>query len=129
MVPTLRIGDLILVNKFHYGIRLPVINKKVIDNHDPERGDVVVFRYPLDPSTPFIKRIVGLPGDTVRYQDKTVYIGMNGGDIPVGHGGPLRLRAPRQLGYKNLKFLNRLVVTDSLDAYPPKGKYSWYAGI
>jgi len=74
MIPTLLIGDFILVNKFDYGIRLPVLNRKVIELGQPRRGDVVVFRYPLDPSTPFIKRIVGLPGDTVRYIDKALYI-------------------------------------------------------
>ncbi len=74
MIPTLLIGDFILVNKFDYGIRLPVLNRKVIELGQPKRGDVVVFRYPLDPSTPFIKRIVGLPGDTVRYVDKALYI-------------------------------------------------------
>ena len=74
MIPTLLIGDFILVNKFDYGIRLPVINRKVIELGQPKRGDVVVFRYPLDPSTPFIKRIVGLPGDTVRYADKILSI-------------------------------------------------------
>lgn len=80
MIPTLLIGDFILVNKYEYGIRLPVINKKVLPLGDPKRGDVVVFRFPLDPSTPFIKRIVGLPGDTVRYVDKTLYV--NGEKVP-----------------------------------------------
>ena len=55
--------------------------------------------------------------------------GMNGGDLPVGHGGPLRLRVPRQLGYKSVKYVTRLTVTDSLKEFPPKGSYSWYAGI
>lgn len=74
MIPTLLVGDFILVNKFTYGIRLPVLNTKVVELGSPRRGDVVVFRYPVDPSTPFIKRVVGLPGDRVRYQDKTIYI-------------------------------------------------------
>ena len=74
MIPTLQVGDLILVNKFSYGIRLPIINKKVIDIGEPQRGDVMVFRYPLDPSLDYIKRIVGLPGDTVEYRDKRLYI-------------------------------------------------------
>jgi DMSO/TMAO reductase YedYZ molybdopterin-dependent catalytic subunit len=55
--------------------------------------------------------------------------GMNGGDLPVGHGGPLRLRVPRQLGYKNVKYITRLLVTDSLKEFAPRGSYSWYAGI
>jgi len=74
MMPTLLIGDFILVNKFDYGIRLPVLNNKIIANNTPERGDIVVFRYPEDPSIPFIKRVVGLPGDHLEYRDKSIYI-------------------------------------------------------
>ncbi|MCF8206063.1 MAG: signal peptidase I [Methylotenera sp.] len=74
MVPTLLVGDLILVNKFHYGIRLPVINKKIIANNDVKRGDVMVFRYPEDPTTDFIKRVVGVPGDEVAYINQKLYI-------------------------------------------------------
>jgi signal peptidase I len=74
MIPTLTIGDLILVNKYHYGIRLPVVNKKVLDNHDPQRGDVMVFRYPVDPSVDYIKRVVGVPGDEVAYINKRLSI-------------------------------------------------------
>ena len=74
MIPTLLVGDLILVNKFHYGIRLPVINKKIIQNHDPQRGDVVVFRYPRDPSQDYIKRVVGVPGDEVSFRNQQLYI-------------------------------------------------------
>ena len=74
MIPTLLVGDFILVNKYTYGIRLPVLNTKVIEIGEPRRGDVVVFRYPLDPSTPFIKRIVGLPGDRVEYRGKRLFI-------------------------------------------------------
>ncbi|MCI0399929.1 MAG: signal peptidase I [Gammaproteobacteria bacterium] len=74
MMPTLLIGDFILVNKFDYGIRLPVLNTRVIDIGEPARGDIVVFRYPEDPSIPFIKRVVGLPGDQIAYYDKTLYV-------------------------------------------------------
>jgi signal peptidase I len=74
MMPTLLIGDFILVNKYDYGIRLPVINKLIIANNSPQRGDIVVFRYPEDPSIPFIKRVVGVPGDHVEYRNKTIYI-------------------------------------------------------
>jgi signal peptidase I len=70
MVPTLQIGDLILVNKFHYGIRLPVVNKKLTDGTAPQRGDVMVFRYPPRPSLDYIKRVVGVPGDEVAYLNK-----------------------------------------------------------
>ncbi|WP_343636123.1 signal peptidase I [Roseateles sp.] len=74
MVPTLMIGDLILVNKFHYGIRLPVINKKIISNNDVKRGDVVVFRYPQNPTVDYIKRAVGLPGDEIAYLNQKLYL-------------------------------------------------------
>ena len=74
MIPTLLIGDFIVVNKFSYGIRLPVLNKKVFGVGAPERGDVVVFRYPIDPGVNFIKRAVGLPGDTVTYRDKQLFV-------------------------------------------------------
>jgi signal peptidase I len=79
MMPTLLIGDFILVNKFSYGIRLPVINTKIIEIGEPLRGDVVVFRYPGDPKVPFIKRVVGLPGDIVEYHyaNKTLYLNNN----------------------------------------------------
>ncbi|HHC71563.1 MAG TPA: signal peptidase I [Thiotrichales bacterium] len=74
MMPTLLAGDFILVNKFAYGIRLPVINRKVLEIGEPQRGDVVVFRYPEDPSTDFIKRVIGLPGDHIRYVNKQLVI-------------------------------------------------------
>lgn len=74
MMPTLLIGDFILVNKYDYGIRLPVLNTKIFDIGTPRRGDVVVFRYPEDPSIPFIKRVIGIPGDHIVYKDKTLYI-------------------------------------------------------
>ena len=74
MIPTLMINDLILVNKFHYGARLPVSNLKIFDNHSPERGDVMVFRYPPKPSLDYIKRVVGLPGDEVAYLNKKISV-------------------------------------------------------
>ncbi len=79
MLPTLQDGDLILVNKFQYGIRLPIIDKKVVSLGTPRRGDVMVFRYPLDPSVDYIKRVIGLPGDTVLYQNNTLYV--NGKEV------------------------------------------------
>ena len=80
MLPTLQSGDLILVNKFTYGLRLPVIDTKVIPIGQPQRGDVMVFRYPVEPSVDYIKRVVGLPGDQVAYLDKKLYI--NGKEVP-----------------------------------------------
>lgn len=74
MIPTLMVGDLILVNKFTYGVRLPVINKKIIDGADPQRGDVVVFRYPPQPHLDYIKRVVGVAGDEVAYLNKRLTV-------------------------------------------------------
>ena len=74
MIPTLRVGDLILVNKFHYGVRLPVVHTKIIDNNEPKRGDVMVFRYPPQPTLDYIKRVVGVPGDEVAYLNKRLTV-------------------------------------------------------
>jgi signal peptidase I len=81
MIPTLLVGDLILVNKFAYGIRLPVLNTKIIEGAAPQRGDVMVFRYPPKPSLDYIKRVVGVPGDTVAYLNKRLTI--NGVAVPT----------------------------------------------
>ena len=85
MMPTLLVGDFILVNKYTYGLRLPVLNSKILELGEPERGDVVVFRYPKDPSVDYIKRVVGVPGDTIGYFDKVVYVnGKPAGQVPAG---------------------------------------------
>ncbi len=81
MIPTLLVGDLILVNKYTYGVRLPVINHKVTDGNSPQRGDVMVFRFPPKPSLDYIKRVVGVPGDEVAYLNKRLTI--NGKPIPT----------------------------------------------
>ncbi|PRG35957.1 signal peptidase I [Burkholderia multivorans] len=80
MVPTLLVGDFILVNKFEYGLRMPITNTKITQGSPLARGDVVVFRYPKDESVDYIKRVIGLPGDTVAYQDKRLTI--NGQPVP-----------------------------------------------
>ena len=80
MDPTLTTGDFILVNKYLYGVRLPVINKQLIPMYQPQRGDVVVFNYPVNPNLKFIKRLIGLPGDIITYEDKNLTI--NGKAIP-----------------------------------------------
>ena len=78
--PTLLMGDFILVNKFDYGIRLPVVHTKIIDRNTPKRGDIIVFRWPPNPSVDFIKRVIGVPGDHISYINKVLYI--NGKKIP-----------------------------------------------
>ena len=74
MIPTLQIGDYIVVNKFTYGFRLPVIGTEIVPMGQPERGDILVFRYPQKPTVNFIKRVVGMPGDEVRYENKRIFI-------------------------------------------------------
>ena len=95
MLPSLHIGDFILVNKFSYGIRLPVINRKIISVGGPGRGDVMVFRYPKNPKLNFVKRVVGLPGDVIGYKDKKLFV--NGEQVSrvadgAFHFGQLKLR-------------------------------------
>ena len=85
MLPTLQNGDLILVNKFDYGIRLPVIDRKVVPLGNPDRGDVIVFRYPVDTDVDYIKRVVGIPGDEVVYRNKVLYL--NGQEVPLERAG------------------------------------------
>ncbi|MGH8173493.1 MAG: signal peptidase I, partial [Rhodanobacteraceae bacterium] len=86
MMPTLLVGDYILVNKFSYGVRLPVLNTKVVDVGMPARGDLVVFRPPWAPDEHWIKRVIGLPGDEITYRNKTLYI--NGEQIAATDVGP-----------------------------------------
>jgi signal peptidase I len=86
MLPTLLVGDLILVNKYHYGVRLPVLNRKIIANNDPQRGDVVVFRYPRDTSIDYIKRVVGVPGDEVSFRNQRLSV--NGQEVPLEAAPP-----------------------------------------
>lgn len=119
MIPTLLVGDFILVNKWTYGIRLPVINKKIIDVNEPQRGDVMVFRFPGDPSLDYIKRVVGLPGDKVEYFDKKLTI--NGQPVPQNAAGDY-LHADRL--YYSPSFIeklgnveHRIIVENAAPAY------------
>lgn len=83
MMPTLLEGDFIFVNKFAYGLRLPVLNTEIVPLGSPERGDVVVFKLPSDPNVNYIKRVVGLPGDVVNYQQGTKQLTINGESVPL----------------------------------------------
>jgi signal peptidase I len=85
MLPTLLVGDFILVNKFTYGIRVPVINTRVIAVNEPQRGEVMVFRFPDNPSLDYIKRVVGVPGDEIVYANKRLSI--NGKEVPLKADG------------------------------------------
>jgi signal peptidase I len=135
MMPTLLIGDFILVNKFSYGVRLPVLNTKFIDTGSPERGDIAVFRYPENPKIDFIKRIVGVPGDRIAYRNKVLYI--NGKPVPqkylesyVGIGSGSVMTGSRRLSemvngaeHDILVMPGRNVFGGNFNAVVPEGHY------
>jgi signal peptidase I len=134
MIPTLLVGDLILVNKFTYGVRLPVINTKIIDVGDPKRGDVMVFRFPKDPSVDYIKRVVGIPGDTVTFENNRLTI--NGQAVALRDAGEFydgdRLVYYRQysetLGeteHKLLTDLEKPSFVSGADAFPFRDQCSY----
>lgn len=103
MMPTLLVGDFILVNKFTYGLRLPVLHTKITEGNQPDRGDVVVFRYPKNPSIDYIKRVVGVPGDHVAYYNKQLFI--NGQPATLTLEGEYSEFAP-ELANENELYLN-----------------------
>lgn len=121
MVPTLLVGDFILVNKFDYGLRLPVFHNKFVDLGEPERGDVMVFRYPRDPSVDYIKRVIGLPGDTIAYRGNQLFV--NGEPVaykPVGlYTGDGAPRVPTQLDIETLPGGVEHPILDELDRPGP----------
>ena len=106
MLPTLNIGDFILVNKFDYGLRLPILNKKLVELDSPQRGEVMVFRFPQDPSVHFIKRIVGLPGDEILIQNKRLII--NGEPVPLIPDGRYTYEEKSKNGKETDRFLETL---------------------
>ncbi len=131
MIPTLLVGDLILVNKFSYGIRLPVINTRIVETGSPQRGDVMVFRYPRDPSMDYIKRVVALPGDKISYENKRLRI--NGTEVPLVPAGEFydsdRLSYSRQyseklgdIEHKILTELEKPSFITAVDAFPFREK-------
>lgn len=135
MMPTLLDGDFILVNKFSYGIRLPVLHTKVLDTGSPERGDVFVFRYPENPDIDYIKRVIGVPGDHIVYRSK--HLTINGKEVPqkllgmyVGEGSGSSMTGARHLkedllGVKHdiLVMQGRNVFGDDFDVVVPDGQY------
>lgn len=106
MLPSLHVGDFILVNKFSYGIRLPVLNEKVIDTGMPQRGDVAVFRFPRDESINYIKRVVGLPGDRIVYEGKKLYI--NGQYMPQQPASSYTVQQDGEVLYDAARYTERL---------------------
>jgi signal peptidase I len=135
MMPTLLIGDFILVNKFSYGVRLPVLHSKILDTGRPERGDIAVFRYPENPKIDFIKRVVAVPGDRVTYRNKVLYI--NGKQAPqkylqsyMGTGSGSVMTGSRHLhetlegvGHDILVTPGRNVFGGDFDYVVPEGHY------
>lgn len=136
MVPTLQVGDLILVNKFTYGIRLPLLNKKIVELNNPQRGDVMVFKYPKDMALDYIKRVIGIPGDKIVYRNKRLSI--NGEAVSYqalpDYLDDERLTYSKQY-VENLtgvehKILNRVEAPDDLggiEAYPMREACSYNA--
>ena len=127
MIPTLLVGDLILVNKYSYGVRLPIVHTKVLDVGQPARGDVMVFRFPRDPSMDYIKRVVGLPGDRISYENKRLRI--NGQEVTMAEAGEFydseRLSYSRQyseklgtIDHKILTELEKPSFISAVDAFP-----------
>ena len=119
MVPTLLVGDFILVNKFTYGIRLPVANRKIVALGTPERGDVMVFRFPEDPSLDYIKRVVGLPGDRIEYRNKK--LSLNGSPVPVRQVDDYLSKERMQFSRRFVEILNGAEHEILLDEDAPAG--------
>ncbi|MGQ0522993.1 MAG: signal peptidase I [Betaproteobacteria bacterium] len=109
MLPTLLVGDFILVNKFTYGIRLPIVNVKLLDMNAPLRGEIMVFRYPENPSLDYIKRVVGLPGDKVVYRNKRLWI--NGSEVAAIPAGEYNYVE------SGLNFVSALRFSETLDGH------------
>lgn len=95
MIPTLLIGDHLLVNKFIYGIKVPFTGTTLVPITDPERGDIIVFKYPLDRSTDYIKRVIGTPGDTILIKNQVVMINGTEIDDPHAYFAPTTMRPPK----------------------------------
>ena len=124
MMPTLLVGDFILVNKFSYGLRMPVTKTKFVEVGEPHRGDVGVFRYPRNPRTDYIKRLVGLPGDHIAYHDKVLYV--NGKPMPqkpVGWYQAVGSGARMQGSYELIENLDgvkhHILVNPNVPDFPP----------
>ena len=128
MEPTLLTGDFIFVNKFAYGLRLPVLNTKIVEIGEPERGDVIVFRLPTDPSVNYVKRVVGLPGDVVNYDPGNKRIAINGESVPIEPVGPYDGSPDIEVGREQLGKHNHRVLLTRGARPSPGGDYEVPAG-
>ena len=133
MLPSLLIGDFILVNKYRYGIRLPILNLKLFDINTPQRGDVMVFRYPHNPSINYIKRVVGLPGDDIVYENKTLTVNgvlvdqKDNGEYVLSDDGQRSITAQRQIEHlgdiDHAVLLDQRVIQPRMEFEVPAGQY------
>jgi signal peptidase I len=123
MTPTLLTGDFIFVNKFAYGLRLPVLNTEIVELNEPQRGDVVVFRLPSDPSVNYVKRVVGLPGDVVEYHPANKRITINGHLVPIEMVGPYKEEPGTELGWEQLGLHKHRVLLTPGARPSPGGEY------
>mgnify|MGYP003394727491 FL=1 len=130
MIPTLLVGDFILVNKFTYGIRLPVANRKLVEIGSPQRGDVMVFRFPEDPSLDYIKRVVGVPGDRIEYRNKRLAV--NGAQVPLQQIEDYLSRERMQYSRRYLETLNgtphEITLEEDAPAFVPQGRSFPHSG-
>jgi signal peptidase I len=129
MLPTLLIGDFVLVNKFAYGLRDPVFHHKFLALGEPKRGDVVVFRWPVDPGVDFVKRIVGLPGDRIAYRRKQLFV--NGEAAAVVPDGTFEVQDSQRVQRMDERLgdvahgilVNPARPADDFELIVPKGQY------
>jgi signal peptidase I len=135
MMPTLLTGDFILVNKYNYGIRLPVLNNKIIEIGSPKRGDIVVFRYPEDPTTPFIKRVVGIGGDKISYNNETKVLSVNGKAVEQtqiglyrGVGAGSNMTGANEKREQLFDVTHNILVQQDVYVKPPYTEYTVPAG-
>ena len=130
MVPTLLVGDFILVNKYTYGIRLPVANRKIVALGTPERGDVMVFRFPEDTSLDYIKRVVGLPGDRIEYRNKKLLL--NGAPVPLRQVDDYLSKERMQFSRRFVETLNgtghEILIEEDAPGFVQAGRTFPYAG-
>jgi len=131
--PTLVVGDFVLVNKYRFGLRLPLLRYKMITGREPKRGRIVVFHWPPDPSKNYIKRLIGLPGDHIRYVNKVLYV--NGKVAPQkfiryttdsdgqGHSWKVAVRQEKFAGVTHKIFVRPDVPGYDFDITVPPGKY------
>ena len=122
MLPTLEVGDFILVNKYTYGIRLPIVHDKVLNVTKPQRGDIMVFRWPRDNTTNYIKRVIGLPGDTVEYRNKQLFL--NGERVEIQADGQYTPYSPNPAFAHTLQRFTQLIPTAEANQGDQSAEYS-----